>query len=196
MSVPFIIKGHADVSLHLHILSINIKVRNQVPYNYVTRYNRAMEGERFLKILHAVNLKATQPRIEVLKVLARATSPLRIKDISSKLASLRSNIDTVTVYRTIESLLEKGMVRRVDFGEDSAYYELDSGEDIHHVSCTMCRSRENIKKCFFLENQKNAKKVLAQANTFASVTRHSIEYFGVCTKCASKTKTKNRRLLG
>ncbi len=140
----------------------------------------------FSLVLRNAGLKSTAPRQGVLLVLSRATAPLRIKDIYAKLQRKEAKIDMVTVYRAIETLSKKGMTRRVDFGEDAAYYEFNDGKDKHHISCTFCKQRKNVEGCFFSEYETRVK---AKVPDFEHILRHSIEYFGVCKKCAAKKET-------
>ncbi len=70
-----------------------------------------LQNEGIAASLHRVGLKSTNPRIYILEVLVRAKSPLRVKDICKKLTDKQKEIDMVTIYRSIETLSEKGMIR-------------------------------------------------------------------------------------
>ncbi len=140
-------------------------------------------NDTFAASLRKVGLKSTLPRLSVLRVLSRLRLPLRIKDLHTRLKKAKSEIDMVTIYRTIETLTVKNMVRRVDFGEGAAYYEWNNGEDSHHMSCVDCKKRETVRNCFFSEFEA---RVLSKVPTFKLISRHSIEYFGLCKKCAKK----------
>ena len=143
--------------------------------------------DTFAASLRKVGLKTTEPRLSVLRALSRLHSPLRIKDLHARLKKAKSKIDMVTIYRTVETLTEKNMVRRVDFGEGAAYYEWNNGEDSHHMSCLNCKKRESVKNCFFPEFEA---RVMSKVPTFKQITHHSIEYFGLCKKCATKQSKK------
>lgn len=141
--------------------------------------------DTFAASLRKVGLKSTMPRLSVLRLLSRVRSPLRIKDLYARLKMVNAEIDMVTIYRTVETLSQKNMIRRVDFGEGAAYYEWNNGEDSHHISCVLCKRRETIRNCFFSEVEN---RVLAKAPVFEGISRHSMEYFGLCKKCAKKKK--------
>lgn len=124
-------------------------------------------------------LKVTVPRVDILELFERAGRPLRAKDATEKL----KGSDMVTVYRTIETFVEAGLLNRMDFGEDAAYYEISHpGEDHHHVTCTTCHKRVDIKGCV----PGVMEKVQKEAKGFSRITRHSIEFFGLCNTCAKK----------
>ena len=52
--------------------------------------------------------------------------------------ALPSRFDQATVYRTIGSLKEKGVVRQIDLRHNHAHYELTDARDHHHLICEAC----------------------------------------------------------
>src|SRR3974377_1590794 len=75
--------------------------------------------------------KLTGPRQAILNLLRRHRHPLAIKEIFSGLAA--GNCDLATVYRSMHLLEEMGMVKRFDFGDGVARFELlAEGDDGHH----------------------------------------------------------------
>lgn len=75
--------------------------------------------------------KATPQRLAVLRALAE-----KPRQSLGELRGRCEGVGTVTVYRTVELLLELGIARRVDFGGGSRY-EL-AGEHRHHFICEPC----------------------------------------------------------
>lgn len=135
-------------------------------------------------LLHDAGLKATMPRIRIIRLLNLEKKPLRIKDIYRRLS--KYDVDMVTIYRTIEVLCEKNIVHRVDFGEDAAYYEFNRGDDRHHITCVGCKKRENIDFCFFSKAYKTL--LLKRIPNFGKVMKHTMECFGLCKKCFLQEK--------
>jgi Fur family ferric uptake transcriptional regulator len=91
-------------------------------------------------MLKGARLYCTEARVAILKVLLGAPGPLSQDQISGQLESHASN--RVTVYRTLESLAEAGLVHRV-FMEDRAWhFELGdhcTEKQCHpHFTCTRC----------------------------------------------------------
>jgi Fe2+ or Zn2+ uptake regulation protein len=143
--------------------------------------NALKRDAQYTELLHEAGLKSTVSRIRVLKFFSASKNPLRIKDIFDKLKVVDPSIDMVTIYRTIKILCKNNIVHRVDFCEDSAYYEItDSKHDHHHITCTNCHKRANVDVCSFPEFETRLRK---QIPLFATITRHSIEYFGLCKRC-------------
>lgn len=138
--------------------------------------------ESFRVLLRQSGLKSTEARLSVLSVLASSRKPIRIKDIEKKLITKKIDIDTVTIYRVMETFCVKGITKRVHVEEGAACYELHTN-DHHHITCTGCKRQEDIEVCLFKEHEARIRESIPG---FASVTRHSIEFFGLCGKCAAK----------
>ncbi len=136
------------------------------------------DRDSFRTALRGVGFRATPGRLAVLHVLKSAHEPLSIREVK-KLLQVR--IDQVTVYRILYSLAEAGLIRRVDFQHRHAHYELADAADHHHLICTSCGTIEDFSGCDFDEIAKDA---LRKSKAFAEITQHSLELFGLCTKCA------------
>ena len=138
--------------------------------------------ESFRALLREAGLKSTEARLCVLSVLDSSRKPLRIKDMEKKLTNCGSRVDMVTLYRVMESFCKKGITRRVHVEEGGACYELHAN-DHHHITCTICKRREDVGDCLFNDHEDRIRRSMPN---FVSVTRHSIEFFGICKKCAPK----------
>lgn len=131
-------------------------------------------------MLQAYNLKSTPIRLAILNVFSKGCNPICAEDIFHALKNKKINI--VTVYRTLTTFEQAGIVRRVDLQKDSAYYEL-AGHHHHHITCTGCGTVEGFDGCGM---EKLSKKVLEHSSKFDLVTRHSLELFGLCKSCVRK----------
>ena len=74
----------------------------------------------YKQMLAAADLSTTAHRLRVLEVLGSNTCPLNAQDIYE---TLRRNepINRVTVYRILDSLVEKGLVQRISGGRASFF---------------------------------------------------------------------------
>lgn len=92
------------------------------------------------KMLKAAKLYRTGGRVAVLKVLIRANKPLNQSQIARQ--SGRERFDKVTIYRTLESLLEAGLVHKVFMDKRAWHFELAHNctkSQCHpHFTCTSC----------------------------------------------------------
>ena len=132
--------------------------------------------------------KITGPRRAILEILHRHAHPLTTREI---LAALRGGrCDLATIYRAMHLLEKLGMVKRFDFGDGAARFELvgehDDGHH-HHLVCTRCAGVVEIEDCFPPEVERR----IAARNGFKSVT-HKLEFFGLCPGCQQGVTPKKK----
>lgn len=144
----------------------------------------SMEPDHALLAAHG--LKRTAPRLAVLRTLRAASHPMSVQEVG---AEIKRVADQVTVYRTIQAFLEKGIVREVNLRHAHADYELASADDHHHIVCTQCGMVNDFDVC---DVEPLVKQVLKQCPSFARVDEHAIELFGVCRACAAVGKRKHQ----
>ena len=83
--------------------------------------------------------KITGPRAAILEILRHHPHPLTNKEIFA--AMPKGQCDLATIYRAMHLLQKMGMVKRFDFGDGAARFELlGEGNDghHHHLICTRC----------------------------------------------------------
>ena len=123
--------------------------------------------------------KITGPRAAILEILHQHRHPLTNKEIFAELP--KGECDLATIYRAMQMLEKLGMVKRFDFGDGTARFELvaegDDGHH-HHLICTQCAQVVEIGECFPAEIERR----IARRNGFHAVT-HRLEFFGVCPDC-------------
>lgn len=129
-----------------------------------------------LNILYASRLKKTSGRLRILSFLSTQKKPIGIERIAK---ALRRHVDQVTVYRTMQTLEEAGIVRQVNLRHGHIDYEL-ANSDHHHLVCTHCGATEDFSGC---GADKLAQRALKKSRTFSSIDQHAIELFGTCKKC-------------
>lgn len=137
-------------------------------------------GHPYRAVLRRCGIKATPARLAVLTYLAKVRKPMSKMRISRNLAA---PMDSVTVYRVLTDLEKAGLIRQVDFGHRHAHYEITDGEDHHHLICMRCHRVEDFSGCNFFTLKKKA---LRQTSGFSTITKHSIELFGLCRSCDKK----------
>jgi Fe2+ or Zn2+ uptake regulation protein len=127
--------------------------------------------------LRSKGYRVTKGRIALLGFLARNRKPLSISQIEKELLYL---MDRVTVYRALEEFFEAKLVDKVLLKEGVPYYEYRHEDHHHHVLCTVCGKIEDIAIC---DEEILERTILKTATHFASISSHTMEFFGVCTKC-------------
>jgi Fur family ferric uptake transcriptional regulator len=139
----------------------------------------------YAHVLHSKGYRVTPGRVRLLSILSRAGIPLTIKEI---LARSRGRVlNSVTLYRALRSLSETGIVTRIDLNRSVARYEYAPKKaHHHHLVCLGCARVEDFTGC---DERKIIRTALEQAHTFTAVRNHSLELFGWCHACATKSTT-------
>ena len=131
----------------------------------------------FRETLKSKGLKATPGRLEMLLILARLHAPLSAEDICGKLRS--AQVDRATVYRTLSSFVQAGILKKVSLQTGAEHFELNDDHH-HHLVCTECGAIEDFERC----DVEDATKAILKHSGFKSVSAHSLELFGTCKSCA------------
>jgi Fur family ferric uptake transcriptional regulator len=133
--------------------------------------------EQVLEELKKAQLKLTNPRRAILQVLVAEHGPFTAEEVLKRVS--RRVCDQATVYRTLASLEEVGIIRRCEFGDGSARYEIagQGGHHHHHLICRKCKKVEIVDDCE-IEDLDN----IAQKRGFSNVS-HALEFFGLCPTC-------------
>jgi Fe2+ or Zn2+ uptake regulation protein len=96
--------------------------------------------EKINKLLASAKLKRTGPRRTILEILLAGNRPQTADEIISAMGNTRPN--KVTVYRTLESMVDAGLVHKAFVEERSQHYELADKCTEHqchpHFVCTDC----------------------------------------------------------
>lgn len=136
----------------------------------------------FKERLRGLDRKMTGPRRAILEALEKERHPLTIREIFNLIPS--GKCDLATIYRSIHLLEEAALVKRFDFGDGIARFEMICHQEHshhHHLICTDCSRVVEIEECFPAELEKK----IARGNGFKNIW-HRLEFFGVCPGCQSK----------
>lgn len=144
------------------------------------------EGERIMEpgFLKEYGLKNTPGRQAVLEVLAHAQEPLTAEEVYRRVlagegAEGPRRTCLSTVYRTLATLAEKGLLLRGSGQDGALLYQLRDSRHRHYLVCTRCGSSVPIPGCPLegLERSLGAK-------TGFAITGHNLELYGLCPRCA------------
>jgi len=97
-------------------------------------------------------------------------------------------IGLTTVYRTLELLVQNGLVFKFDFGDGRARFELSENPQSighhHHLVCTGCG--RIIDYTDFIDEEiellKRTEKGLSKKHHF-TIMNHLIQFYGLCDRC-------------
>jgi Fe2+ or Zn2+ uptake regulation protein len=139
-----------------------------------------MSDSKYAEYLRHASLRATPGRIQLLRVLENESKPLTVYQIEEKLGD---SMNQVTIYRSLDALYKAKIVKRVNLEHDHAHFELALGrEHHHHAVCRNCGYIENIEISHAAHPEQQA---LKQTKAFSMLDSYSLEFFGLCRKCAT-----------
>jgi Fur family peroxide stress response transcriptional regulator len=122
-------------------------------------------------------VRVTPQRLVIMKALLSLKHP-SAEQIQEHLSGDYSNISFATVYNTLRSLKEIGLVREIRCGEACTRFELRKHEH-YHLVCKHCGRIEDIE----FDPQINYLDI--EKTTGFSLEHHNIELFGLCDLCSA-----------
>jgi Fur family ferric uptake transcriptional regulator len=96
--------------------------------------------ERLETHLSASGLRRTKQREVIVEAAFATDDHFNADDLLEKARKLDRTISRATIYRTLQLLVECGLLREVDFGRDQTYYDpnfLDKPQH-NHLICLDC----------------------------------------------------------
>jgi len=135
--------------------------------------------------------RITMPRQAILDILSKTLKHLSAEEVYLTVRKVYPAIGLTTVYRTLEILVQMGVVFKFDFGDSRARYELSKGpkgiRHHHHLVCTGCA--RVIDYTDFIDDEvellQRTEKGLSKKYNFI-ITNHLIQFYGLCDKCRNK----------
>ncbi|MEO0155770.1 MAG: Fur family transcriptional regulator [candidate division WOR-3 bacterium] len=135
--------------------------------------------------------RITIARQAILDILSKTNEHLSAEDIFFAVHKEYPNIGLTTVYRTLELLVQLGLVYKYDFGDGKARYELTEGPKgklhHHHLVCTECG--RVIDYSDFIDEEfellRRTEKGLSKKYDF-EIKGHLIQFYGICDLCRKK----------
>ena len=93
------------------------------------------------ELLRAAGLRVTGPRVTVLQVLAQhphADAAGVLDRVRERSAHGAGSVSVQGVYDVLSTLDDAGVLRRIQPAHSVARYEIDGGDNHHHVVCRRC----------------------------------------------------------
>lgn len=145
--------------------------------------------ERFREYLQSRGKRATQQRQVIVEGVFSRHEHFNADELCELLArSSSSKVSRPTVYRTLEQLVDAGLLRQMDLA-GRRVYEHDYGYPQHdHLYCEKCEKLIE----FHSDEVREIRDAVARQNQFRA-TGHRLIIHGVCADC-SKTKRRSRPL--
>jgi Fe2+ or Zn2+ uptake regulation protein len=127
-----------------------------------------------------VGLRRTKALEELIATLLESDRPMTLAELATS-ERLATQCDKATVFRLLQRLADKGLVRRLGLHERAAYFTLlVPGRHQDYLICTECGSIEPVQApCPVHELEEEIRRKTGFKGLY-----HELEFFGICPKCA------------
>ena len=135
--------------------------------------------------LRAEGLRVTRQRVAVMSALVAAPH----SGADAVLARVRSEVGPVStqaVYDVLNALTARGLVRRIQPAGSSARYELDAGDQHHHVVCRSCGHVSDVDRASGSAPCLDTTDLQVHAPGFV-VDEAEVTFWGLCATCSTGT---------
>lgn len=95
------------------------------------------------ELLRLHGLRVTAPRLATLAVV-RDNDHMSAEAVAAEVRERLGSISKQAIYDVLTALSEVHIIRRVVIEGRGAWYELDSGDNHHHITCNQCGKFEDI----------------------------------------------------
>ena len=90
----------------------------------------------FKEILHSNNLKATPQRLMILNEIYKY-GHIDFDSLTNNIRSILKSVSVATIYRNINEMLEKSIIKEIKIPNQKHRYEITKQEHMH-LYCTKC----------------------------------------------------------
>jgi len=134
--------------------------------------------------LKDAGLKITMPRLKILEILeTHADQHFSVEDIYKLLLQENEEIGIATIYRVLTQCEQAGLVKRLQFEEGPAVFELSRDDHHDHFVCTGCGMVEEFHDSIIEQRQRE---IAAKAGY--EMEDHNMVLYGLCAKCRKKNE--------
>lgn len=134
--------------------------------------------------LKDAGLKITLPRLKILEILeAHDDQHFSVEDIYKLLLQEDEEIGIATIYRVLTQCEQAGLVKRLQFEDGPALFELSRDDHHDHFVCTSCGLVEEFHDSIIEQRQRE---IAAEAGY--EMEDHSMVLYGLCAKCRKKAE--------
>ncbi len=147
----------------------------------VTRRAAQAAQQLFTQYLVSQELKVTPQRLAVLRAALTIEGHFEADELHGRLRETDSQASKATVYRTLELLVDSGVLRQVSLGERHAHYEHAFGHRHHdHLVCVQCgRVIE-----FSSPDLERIQEGICRRHHFTPLG-HRMRIMGLCQRCSA-----------
>jgi Fur family peroxide stress response transcriptional regulator len=135
--------------------------------------------ESFIERCRKSGLKITPQRIAVYEILLSSPNHPTVEEIYEEVKKRYPFVSLATVYRTVETLEQMGLAKKVCYWGSSARYDANT-EEHHHLICVKCGAIRDI----YIDREIDIPKELEGFKTEG----YSVNIYGLCPKCKEEAQ--------
>jgi Fur family ferric uptake transcriptional regulator len=144
--------------------------------------SRAVGLDVFEQNLRDAGLRATAPRVAVLRVLAEATDHPRVDQVIERVRASGVSVSMQAAYDVCEALHRAALASRIEVAGGPARYESRVGDNHHHLVCRACGTVVDV------DCSVGAAPCLEPADAQGfQVHRSEVTHYGLCPACQKNT---------
>jgi Fur family transcriptional regulator, ferric uptake regulator len=142
-----------------------------------------MALDEIIANLRRSGYKITPQRIAIIKTVIESSELLTPSALYEKVRHSDPEVGEVTVYRTLNMLVELGLVCMVHTGENTHSYIGRPHGHHDHLICSECGQVVNFTRCNLSRLEDRLK-----SETGFSIQEHRLDFYGRCQECKSKSR--------
>jgi len=131
--------------------------------------------------------RRSQQRERILEILEETKSHPTADWIYMRLKEEIPELSLGTVYRNLKVLMEQGLIQKLPFGSTFDRFEAKIAPH-YHLVCEKCGLVEDFEMPQYSAINSQAEKMSA-----FKISRHRIDFFGLCGKCRKENKQSTKR---
>jgi len=136
-----------------------------------------------LSTLRNRGYRITPQREMIIETITRNPAHFTADEIYSAVQKKTQTMNVATVYRTLDVLVEEGLVSRSDFGQGHVVYATEDHGPHIHLICRQCGEVMDAEASLALP----LKEKLKEQYQF-DLSLHHLAAFGLCPKCQKEDK--------
>jgi Fur family ferric uptake transcriptional regulator len=139
--------------------------------------------QRLIDRTRQCGLRITRQRAIILQALCELKAHASADKVYDRVTLHRRDVDLSTVYRTLETLHNVGIVSRTDLGRGCAEYEIVGEQPHHHLVCQHCGCMIELDDAYLAPVAED----IRQDFGFDPVSSH-FAIFGICQSCLKEQR--------
>ena len=123
------------------------------------------------------NMRLTSQRQVILEELKKVKSHPTANEVFDMVRKRLPRIGLGTVYRNLDLLAEKGMIKKLEVGGEQKRFDGDTSQH-YHIRCVKCSRVEDV----FIAKATDLEKSAASCCNY-KILGHHVEFSGICSNC-------------